>query len=201
MWVAIEVLVYGTFFTYVLALVPAAVVSILKRRWIPYVVGFFSFGLGWFYGAVDIAKPRSWWDRKFYDGGPARESRAFDEARRKVALRGGLIAVAALILIGLFAARPTPFLGVDGTSLQNSTGGLFASADSCRAPEGDGETWTCFQYDDAFSGDAAYRTTVGWTGCWEGEGIDRGQARLTDPKISGCVTIFDHIRPLGWILN
>ncbi|MBK8293537.1 MAG: hypothetical protein IPK93_01725 [Solirubrobacterales bacterium] len=198
MWFAVEVLIYGSFFVYVLAVFPAALVSVLKRRWIPYILGFFTFGLAWFYGAIDIARPASWWAGKFYPAGPQQDTRQFEEVRKKRVLKGGMIAFAAVILIGLFAARPTPVLGTDGKTLQGSVDGFLAFADTCR--KGPGDDWTCFAYDNASSGDAPYRTTVDWAGCWNAEADGNGR-RPTNPELSGCVTIFDHLNIIARIFG
>ncbi len=58
----------------------------------------------------------------------------------------------------------------------------------------------CFRYDDKFSGDASYRTTVDWAGCWEATNDETGPAPSRS-ELSGCVTLFDHWRPVGRLLD
>jgi len=106
---------------------------------------------------------------------------------------------AAVVLLGLFSARPTPILGTDGESLQYSVDPVFTFTESCR-PKPNGK-WTCYSYDSASSGDAPYLTEVDWAGCWTASTLDRGALAPRQRELAGCVTIFDHIRLLGRALD
>ena len=55
----VEVLVFGAFWLWVLGLFPAAVVCVLKERWLLFVVGWITFGIGWYLGAIPLAEARS----------------------------------------------------------------------------------------------------------------------------------------------
>lgn len=80
---------------YVVVLVVAAVVTALKGKWGVFVLGVF-FGFGWVFGAVRLAKPNSWWARRFYS--ERKRERARRELRRRVVLArvGGTLSLALL---------------------------------------------------------------------------------------------------------
>jgi hypothetical protein len=65
---AFQTLVFGTAGVWLLAPVPAATVTALKGRWALFFVGWLTFGLAWFVGAVALAPADSRWARKFYRG-------------------------------------------------------------------------------------------------------------------------------------
>jgi hypothetical protein len=48
--------------------IAAMVVTVLKGKWGMFAVGWLI-GLCWYIGAIRIAKPNSWWDRRFYKPG------------------------------------------------------------------------------------------------------------------------------------
>ncbi len=123
---ALEVPVFGIALLWLLALIPAAVVTLLKDRFLYFLCGWITFGIVWFVGAFALAAPDSWWARTFY--GEERLARATDpiryrRSRQTVVLSlGGVFAL--VVMLGLFAARPAPVLGVSGVALQRSVGGI-----------------------------------------------------------------------------
>jgi len=90
----VEAPLFGVTLLWVSALLPAAVVTLLKRRWLLFGVGWISLGCGWLIGAALLAPPDSPWARWFYG-----------ERRMR---------------LGTFGARPAPVLGVSGAALQRS---------------------------------------------------------------------------------
>lgn len=195
-----DVVSYGLIWCYVLGLVPAMLVTVFKDLWTMFFIGVLSFGLGWFFGATSRAKPDSWWANRFYpddfDSGSS-ESREFLKSRRR---RLFALSAVAFLLIGVFAARPTVVLGTDSGSLQNSVGGGWAPfLDRCQ-PRPDGD-WTCYIFDSGSSGDIPYLTEVDWAGCWTARSLHTGRLAPEVMEASGCVTLFDHGRPLGRIFG
>ena len=192
-----QVLILGVLTLWALALVPSALITALKSRWLLFALGFPLLGLIWFIGALAVAPPDSWWAQRFY--GERMMARATDpesnppSRRRTLAWLGGVLGL--LLVVGLFASRPTPVLGVDGESLQYSVGGpsLFGQSAPCRhvAPG----TWSCSRYDSSRSADVGYRVRIHGLGCWTATRIgsrrDPGEQRL-----SGCITLADQLRLL-----
>lgn len=133
--------------------------------------GWLTLGILWYIGALG-RKP----------GQPAHEPR----------LVAGVLAVsaAAFLALGLFGARPSAVLGVDGGSLQHSVGNsfIFGSESGC---ERSGRTWTCFRWDGGDSSDVPYRVKVNGMGCWQA--VREGSAGERDPakRVSGCITLYD----------
>jgi hypothetical protein len=198
---AIEVLFNGAFWLWLLGLMPAALVTVLKGRLLIFFAGWLTLGLTWFVGALSLAEPRSLWAQRFYDD--EKLARAGDPSLSPVlphVQARWLLAVTALFLaIGLFATRPSPIVGVDGTALQYSVGdgNLGSSVPPC-TPTGN-RIWSCYAYDDGFSGTVTYRVKTNRLGCWQavrtsssGEGADK--------RLSGCLTIWDEIRLLNAVL-
>ncbi|MCB0857778.1 MAG: hypothetical protein KDB57_06625 [Solirubrobacterales bacterium] len=108
--------------------------------------------------------------------------------RTKLILVGGFtlaVLLLALALIILFA--PTPYLGASHGALANSVGG--SSVDDCRPS---GSTWICTTTSNGTV--ERYDVKVDWAGCWSGELIGAPASSDTDRKISGCVSIIDHLR-------
>ncbi len=105
-----------------------------------------------------------------------------------------LLAVGITTFFALFAFRPTPLLGVDGSSLARSVNGDFSSAEECESRARGGEQyWKCFKWDDGQSGGASYRVEVDWWGCWEGRRIGVSASEPGTPRsLSGCVTLLSH---------
>jgi signal peptidase I len=79
---------------YVVILLAAGVVTALKGKWATLVVGLFT-GIPWLFGAVRLAKPRSWWARRYYG------ERAMSRARARSYSRAYRILVAAALLLSL----------------------------------------------------------------------------------------------------
>jgi hypothetical protein len=196
----VEVFFNGAFWLYPLALVPAAVVTILKGDLTLFFTGFLTLGLTWVIGALSLARPDSPWAEQFY--GERKLARANDPERhprteRDTALLvGGTLAL--LLAVGLLASRPAPLIGVHGTALQYSVGGgnLGSSMPPCRHA-GDG-SWSCQKYDSGFSSYVPYRVEVGKLGCWNAvRGADTGEG--SEKRLSGCITIWDEIRLMNAI--
>jgi hypothetical protein len=182
---------------YLALVLPAAVVTLLKKDWLLLWLGVISFGFAWFIGAKLRAKPGSWWERNRYPKELVDDASGLASLRKKRRTRVLVITASILVLVGLFSARPTPILGVDSESLQYSVGGggIVTFGDRCR-PREDG-SWTCFRYDNASSGDVPYRVEVNWSGCWQATYKGPREFRPEDQRLSGCVTVFDHIRLLN----
>lgn len=196
----LAVIIVGLLLSYALAAIPAAIVAALKRNWVMLGVGFISFGIAWYLGALAVARPGSWWERRF---GAAAGSE-FPEGSGGGGLRGSdgrlmFAAIGVVLVIGLFAVFPTPLLGTDSRSLQNSVGGLFSFAEECQPREG--STWTCYQYSNSTSGDVSYRVSVNWAGCWKGKAEDPSLLLESEREISGCVWLFDHVLLVDRILD
>jgi hypothetical protein len=146
--------------------VPAAVVTVLRRRWLLFFCGWLTGGILWFIGAL-VPDPD-----------------ASERDRRLAGIATATTAVA-LVVLGLFGARPAPLLGMNGSILQSSVGGVdilsFAEGD-CRRRGGD---WICGVYDGQLSGSVDYRVQVEWSGCWSATRI--GSPGGSSPKrLSGC---------------
>lgn len=112
----LQAFLFGVVGLWLLALIPSAVITALKGRWLLFAVGWLTLGLPWIIGAVALAPPDSWWAGRLYD--EEKLARATDPVRHPrprltlVAWVGCTIALIAVL--GLFAARPTPILGVSG---------------------------------------------------------------------------------------
>jgi hypothetical protein len=196
----LEVLLLGAAALWLIAALPAAVITALKEQWLLFVTGFFTLGMVWFVGAASLAEPDSWWAERFYD--EQKRALAANPGRRPGSGRTTAAAIASIVVtigvLGLFAAYPSPILGVDGKSLEYSVGGpsYLVSPKPCQhRPAGN---WICSRWEDVGSGESGssrvvdYRVTVGSLGCWTARPVrGLGQGRH---KFSGCVTIRDHIR-------
>lgn len=198
----VEVLFNGAFLLYPLALLPAAVVTLLKGRLSLFFTGFLTFGLTWLIGALMLADQESDWARWFY--GEEKLARASDPvryprpARTTVLIISGVVAL--LLAVGLLASRPAPVIGVHGKALQYSVGGgnLGSSMPPCR-PAGDG-VWSCQRYDDGFSGTVSYEVKVDGLGCWRGVRVGATPGEGAEKRPSGCITVWDEIRLMNAIL-
>ncbi|HYJ21748.1 MAG TPA: hypothetical protein VEW07_06980 [Solirubrobacterales bacterium] len=190
----LEVQLYGALWLWLLGLIPAAVVCLLKGRFSMFFVGFLTFGITWFLGAIPLAEPDSRWAQRFYD--KEKLARAADPALHPLPGRtaaywlGGSLCL--LLAVGLVAARPTPIIGVDGEALQYSVdgGGLFESHPCSRGEDG---TWTCSVYDSRYSSTVPIRVKVGGLGCWtavRSEAVGEGSPE----RLSGCLTAWDQVR-------
>lgn len=101
----------------------------------------------------------------------------------KIAIVGGFLiglVLVAISLVVLFA--PTPYLGMSHGALAKSIDG--SSAKGC-SPARNG--WNCWKEG------SAYHVTADWAGCWSGDLIGRPGASDAPPKISGCVSVVDHL--------
>jgi hypothetical protein len=195
-----DVFSHGFVWCYLLGLIPAMLITAAKDLWTMFFAGLLSFGLAWFFGALSWAKPDSLWANRFYPEGL--EPGSSEMRERLKPRRRRLLATACLtfVLIGVCSARPAILIGTDSSSLQNSVGGSLALfEDQCRP--GPGEDWTCYVFDSSSSGDVPYLTEVDRAGCWTARSLHTGRLAPEVTEYSGCVTMFDHIRPLSRILD
>jgi hypothetical protein len=198
---AIDTLIFGAFWLWLLALFPAAIVTVLKGRWLFFVTGWLLLGITWFIGALTLADPDSDWARRFY--GEERLARAADPIRHPRPHRVTALwlsgSLALLLAIGLLAARPTPVIGVDGRALQYSVGGgnLGFPTQPCRH-DADG-AWSCTVWDNGYSSTVAYRVKVHHLGCWTATRAG-WSAEGSAKRLSGCITVWDHFRLLDGAL-
>jgi hypothetical protein len=49
-------------------------ITALKRQWLLFAAGWLTIGIVWWIASVRLARPESWWARRFY--GPAKLARA-----------------------------------------------------------------------------------------------------------------------------
>lgn len=112
--------------------------------------------------------------------------------RRQVAVVLAVTAVAFLAL-GLFGARPSAVLGVDGGSLQSSVGSslVLGSVGDCERI-GD-RVWRCSRYDSEYSSSIPYRVKVNRSGCWQARSIGFAAKAASRPELAGCVTLYDFV--------
>ncbi|HYQ79544.1 MAG TPA: hypothetical protein VEP91_10600 [Solirubrobacterales bacterium] len=59
---------YGIAIWGVLIVAPATITA-LKGQWLLFVAGWLTLGLVWWIAALRLARPGSWWARRFYDPG------------------------------------------------------------------------------------------------------------------------------------
>jgi signal peptidase I len=93
-------MVYVLLGAYALLLLTAGVITALKGKWATLVVGLFSFA--WLFGAARLARPDSFWDRRFYDERQRRRAREVAPRRRKLAAVGLTLSV--LLTLAVFGA-------------------------------------------------------------------------------------------------
>jgi hypothetical protein len=192
----LQILLFGTVALWLLAALPAAAVTALKEQWLLFITGFFTLGMVWFVGAASLAEPGSWWAARFYD--ERKLARAVDRERHPGSPRTTAAVIGSIVLtiavLGLFAAYPSPIVGVDGKALEHSVGGasVGGSLEPCRK-ETQG-TWSCSRWDRGGSNTVDYRVTVDGLGCWTARRVGQS-AEGSDKRLSGCITIRDHIRP------
>ena len=196
----LEVVAYGVFWVWLLGLLPAAIVTIAKGRLLLFATGLIGLGITWFIGAIPLAAPSSRWAQRFY--GEERMARATDPVRHRRPPRATALwlggGIALVLAVGLFAARPTPLTGLGGRALQSSVGGVLGpAAEACRHRSGD--EWTCHAYDREVSSAAPYRVKMHRLGCWTATPARLAGEGLAERR-SGCVTIWDEIRPLDDVL-
>jgi hypothetical protein len=56
---------YGIVLWVVLIVAPASITA-LKGQWLLFAAGWVTLGLVWWIAALRLARPRSWWSRRFY---------------------------------------------------------------------------------------------------------------------------------------
>jgi hypothetical protein len=189
-----ETLLLGVATTWLLALVPTAVVTVLKGRWPLFLAGWLTLGITWLIGAASLALPDSWWARRVYDEkqlARAKDPLRHPRPRRAIALWSAGT-VAAIVLVGLFAARPSPILGVEADALQDSVGGWSPGLSTRPCQPRGNRTWNCERYDDQSSDSVGYRVKVDGLGCWTATRIGP-PGEGSDKRLSGCITIVDHV--------
>jgi hypothetical protein len=59
---------------FVVLIVAPLIVTALKRQWLLFVAGWLTIGLVWWIASLRLARPDSWWARRFY--GPDKLARA-----------------------------------------------------------------------------------------------------------------------------
>jgi signal peptidase I len=85
------------------ALLAAAVVTALKGKWVLLLAGLVSvFSLPWILGAIRLAKPRSWWARRFYHEAKTRRAEERHSSTRYRAVVAALVALSVLGVLSLF---------------------------------------------------------------------------------------------------
>lgn len=194
----IEVVVFGAIIVWLLALIPAAAITMLKGQWRFFGWGWLTAGFLWFAAALSLAPPTSRWAQRLYDAGQRdRAKRPFGAQRSSLTFgvwAGS--AVAMIALLGLFAARPSPILGVNGTALGNSLpdrgGGAFFSLWPPLGPcqRRGAHVWDCALYDQEGSGGTVnYRVKIHGLGCWTATPTQAGGRG----KLSGCLTILNFL--------
>jgi len=88
-------------------------------------------------------------------------------------------------LFGVFAFRPTPFIGLTPEAMANSLDSqLGGAAPSCE--EVADKQWDCT------AGAQEFDLEINAFGCWTAEPRSDRPAVGTPSTISGCVTIWDH---------
>lgn len=73
-------ILYAVLLWLVLIVAPASVTG-MKGQWMLFVAGFITVGAVWWIAAFRLARPGSWWARRFYDDGKlARAERRYGAA-------------------------------------------------------------------------------------------------------------------------
>jgi len=110
------------------------------------------------------------------------------EVRKRSALAIAATA-AGFLALGLFGARPTVVLGMNGHALQSAVGGYGVERDGCSRK---GEGWICARYVPEGSSVVRYRVDVDGAGCWTATRMEVGGGK--SPKhVSGCATLIDFV--------
>jgi len=50
----------------VLLIIAPVAITALKRQWLLFAAGWFTVGLVWWIASLRLARPQSWWARRFY---------------------------------------------------------------------------------------------------------------------------------------
>jgi signal peptidase I len=107
-------MIYALLALYTVLLLIAGVITALKGKWGTLVVGLFTFA--WVFGAIRLARPDSFWDRRFYDEPQRQRARRLAPGRRKLAVAG--LALAVLVtasIFGVFKAYRIPSANMEPT--------------------------------------------------------------------------------------
>jgi hypothetical protein len=194
---AFEIVLLGAGIVWLLALIPAGVTTAAKGNGRLLGWGCLTFGILWIGGALSLAPADSGWARRFYDSDQLRRARLPFSAQRsrRTYAAWALCAVTSVLVVGLFAARPAPILGVNGSALGASLphrGGDVLSIDPSLGPcQRSGTGWTCSLYDrEGSGGTLEYRVQMHGRGCWTAVPTRFGGWG----KLSGCMTIFAYLQ-------
>jgi hypothetical protein len=107
-------MVYVLLAVYAAVLLAAGVITALKGKWATLIVGLVSFA--WLFGAVRLARPNSFWDRKFYDERQRQRARRLAPRRQKLAAAGLLASVLLpLSVLGTLKAYRIPSANMEPT--------------------------------------------------------------------------------------
>jgi hypothetical protein len=154
-----------------IGVVPAGAITAIRGRWLLFFCGWLALGILWFPGAL-APDPE----------GPPRDP-------RWILVPVAIAAV--MVMLGIFGARPSPVLGLNGGALQHSVGSSLITGDDSCEPASDG-TWGCSHYDVGSSSTVSYRVTADWKGCWHA--VLRGRPTEDNPKRrSGCVSLVNYV--------
>jgi signal peptidase I len=107
----------GLLAAYIAVLLAAGVVTGLKGKWGTLAVGVLT-GIPWFFGAVRLAKPQSWWARRYYGDETMSRARVRAESRpyRALVAAGLLLSLLAVAsLLALFKAYRIPSAAMEPT--------------------------------------------------------------------------------------
>jgi hypothetical protein len=189
---AIEILLAGTAAVWLLGLLPALTVTVLKGNSRLLGWGFLTFGLTWFGGALALAPADSPWAQRRYDSETLARSGAPLSAQRSPRVLGlwTLAGLVSVVLAGAFIARPAPVLGIDGSALESSMPRTPLSAPPCEQVAGGYRCWV--EPAERSGGATPYRVELRGRGCWTARplGPIAPEGRGT---ISGCVTLLDYL--------
>jgi hypothetical protein len=194
----LEVVLLGSAALWLLSLAPAAVVTALKGENRKLGWGFLTAGVTWFSAALTLAAPDSRWARRFYDEDQrARAGLPFGRQHsRRAFLIWNACAIALIAILGFAAARPAPFVGVNGaalgSSLPNRGGGVFFQLWPELGPceKAAAHKWDCALYDtEGSGGTVGYEVTVHRLGCWTAKPTSRGGYG----RLSGCISVFNYL--------
>jgi hypothetical protein len=197
---ALKILLAGVATIWLVGLIPAGALTTMKGNSRLLGWGCLSLGLPWFAGALYLAPPDTWWARRFYDADKRRRAELGLAAQRspRALVTWALAAIALVIVVGFFVARPAPVLGIDGASLESSLPHSPFSSEPCH--EGGGE-WTCWVATREASGDSLpYRVHIHGLGCWTAKpapAAGRGWRQLVGREgwgtLRGCVSLLDYL--------
>jgi hypothetical protein len=150
--------------------IPALAVTVIRGRWLYFWCGWLTLGILWFVGAFAGGR----------DDPPP-------NPRTVAAILAA--AVSAVLVFGLFGARPSPVLGLNGGALQGSVGGALLDSHGCRPQPGG--AWMCSRYDEGGSGTVSYVVRANGLGCWHATRVG-GPGEGSSQRLSGCVTLYDY---------